>query len=169
MSRRTKGAVWVVRLAFLGALAIELVALHFPAPSGVSEERRADVEGAWTAVGRAGRAGARHVPDTVTALVAPIVDDKTIHVLLFLPLGLLAATERRLHGPLTWRVAGLLMLGLTIYAAIGEATQVLGGRYPDPGDWLANAVGALLGIGATALFTRSPRRAPANPRPSRAP
>jgi len=169
VSSRTKGAVWAVRLAFLGALAVELAALHFPAPSGVSEERRADVEGAWSAVGRVGRAGAERVPDALTSLIAPIADDKTIHVLLFLPLGLLAATERRLHGPLTWRTVGLLLLGLTLYAAIGEATQVLGGRYADLGDWVANTLGALVGIGATALFTRPPRRAPASPRPSRAP
>ena len=32
MSSKTRGAVWIVRAAFLAALGVELLAIHFPAP-----------------------------------------------------------------------------------------------------------------------------------------
>lgn len=154
MSRQTRGAVWIVRLALLAALAVELVALHFPAPD---RDQPAGVNDAWSAAGDVGRAGGRFVPDAVDAILDPLVDDKTAHFVLFLPLGVLAAMERRLHGPLTRRRAGALAFALIAYALFGELAQGLFGRYPELGDWIANALGALAGIGAVALFTRAPR------------
>ena len=163
MSRRTRVAVWLVRAAFVSALGLELLALHFPTPSGVDEASRADVRGAWAVAGRVGRAGGRFIPDALD----PLFDDKAAHFLLFLPLGMLIAIERRLHGPLTLRMAGALVLGLGLYAALGEASQAIGGRYAEVGDWVANALGGLVGIALVVIGTRAPRR-PAAPAVARA-
>ncbi|MCB9597055.1 MAG: hypothetical protein H6719_30305 [Sandaracinaceae bacterium] len=164
MSHRTRVAVWFVRGVFALALGLELLALHFPAPSGVDESRRSEVRGAWTTAGRVARALGRFVPDALDPILEPLVDDKTAHFVLFLPLGTLAAAERRLHGPLTLRIVATLTAALLIYAVIGEASQTWLGRIADPLDCVANALGGLVGIAFVAVVTRSPKRAPATPR-----
>lgn len=157
MKGTTRGAVWIVRAAFVAALAVELFALHFPAPDGVTRTGRAgDVNRAWSTAGDVARAGGRFVPDAVDAVLDPFVDDKLAHFVLFLPLGVLAAAERRLHGPLGRRRVAAILLGLVLYAIAGELAQGLFGRFPELGDCVANALGALVGVGAVALFTRAP-------------
>jgi len=153
-SRRRLGIV-ALRMMLLAALLLELAATHLPTPSGVGEESAEDVRGAWSALGTIGRAAASFVPDVVGALVRPIADDKTVHVLLFLPLGLLWALERRLVGKLDARTAAILVLSLAVYAAVGESSQALVGRIAEVGDWVANCVGAALGVGVGYLLTRS--------------
>jgi len=147
--------IWLVRAAFVSALGLELLVLHFPAPSGVGPSAEEDVRGAWHLAGRVARAGvevAREVvPEVVRNAVAPLVSDKTLHFLLFLPLGVLAALERRLHGPLSGGTVLRLLLGLAVYAALGEASQVLGGRIVDLGDFVANVAGGIAGVLMIAL------------------
>lgn len=159
MSRQTRGAVWVVRAAFLAALGVELLAIHFPAPDDSQPER---VNDAWSTAGRIARSGSRFVPDFVDAILDPLIDDKTAHFVLFLPLGILATAERRLHGSLTWRRLAKIAFALSAYALFGELAQGLYGRYPELGDWIANTLGVLTGVGGVALVTRSPavRRRP---------
>ena len=162
MSRRRRVSLWLARAALVSALGLELLALHFPAPSGVRPAAREEVRGAWTLAGGIARAAAAFVPDRLADAVEPLVDDKTIHFLLFLPLGALSALERRLKGASSARVAALLVLGLAVYAALGEASQVLGGRIADIGDFVANVLGAVVGVLGVGLATRSlrpPRRA----------
>lgn len=160
-----RGAIWCTRALFAAALLFELIALHFPTPSGVSSDPEAAeaVRGAWSLLGRIARAGGRVLsevaPDGAADLLSPFLGDKTIHLLVFLPLGLLWALERRLTGRFTRRTLVLGLLGLTAYAALGEASQVFGGRFPDPGDFVANVVGAVLGVGVVALYDRWRSRA----------
>lgn len=149
-------AVLLARALFCGALFVELVALHFPTPSGVASDPEAEeaVRGAWSLAGRvAGRVG-EMAPTGLVELLSPLLADKTVHFAVFLPLGLLWALERRLSGRLDRRTGMLGMLGLTAYAALGEASQVVGGRYPDPGDFVANVAGALVGMGLVVLWGR---------------
>ncbi|MCA9606915.1 MAG: hypothetical protein KC619_15015, partial [Myxococcales bacterium] len=76
MSSKTRGAVWIVRAAFLAALGVELLAIHFPAPDDSQPD---GVNDAWSTAGRVGRAGGRLVPDFVDAMLDPLIDDKTAH------------------------------------------------------------------------------------------
>ena len=148
-----RASIWVVRGALIAALLLELIALHFPAPSGVQTGSRERVRATWSVAGRVARAVERRTPELLLRIIEPIADDKTVHFLLFLPLGLLAALERRLSGRLTRRSGLLLLAGLCLYAALGEASQVLGGRIVDLGDFVANALGGALGVAMIAGFS----------------
>ncbi|MBX3271203.1 MAG: VanZ family protein [Sandaracinaceae bacterium] len=159
MSRTTRGAVWIVRAALALALGVELLVLHFPVPEAVDRPRQRDVRGAWEAAARVGRAGGRFVPAALEPVLEPIPGDKAAHFLLFLPLGVLAAAERRLHGPLGVRRAALVTFALVLYAVAGELAQVFG-RQAEVLDALANALGAIAGVSFVAVFTRPPRARP---------
>lgn len=163
MSTRRRLAVWLARAGLGLCLAVELVALHFPTPSGVAGDPEAErsVRGAWTLAADVARWLAERVPDAVGAALSPLVDDKTVHLGLFLGLGLLWAAERRLCRALDARASALMIAVLVVYAALGEASQVLAGRVADPRDLVANVVGAVLGVGAVALGTGALRRRPA--------
>lgn len=84
---------------------------------------------------------------------APPGVDKVVHLSLFLVLGLTArwAGVQR-------QVAGLVLL---VYAAVSEVLQGtdLVGRDAELLDWVADAVGVLLGLALWALLTR-PRSRP---------
>ena len=157
MSRRTRGGGPIVRAAFVLALGVELLVLHFPVPEAVDRPRQRDVRGAWETAARVGRAGGRLVPPALDPWLEPIPGDKAAHFLLFLPLGVLAAAERRRHAPLGLRRAGLVTLALVLYAAAGEVAQGIYGRQAELLDAVANALGAICGVSFVAVFTRPPR------------
>jgi VanZ family protein len=78
--------------------------------------------------------------------------DKWLHVVGYAGLAFIAATAWRARRPLGPVQYALLLLGLGAYAALDEALQLLPfvGRNADVGDWVADMVGAVIGL---ALFT----------------
>ena len=124
--------------AMLGTLFVT----HLPGPSavGVSEEDpgRLAVRAIWSAFGRA----AHRLPP-VPQLFDPLRSDKTIHVAIYVvPAALWALSlGRRLP-----RRAGALLLACALWGALDEGSQALAGRDGQLGDWVANVVGAALGI-----------------------
>jgi hypothetical protein len=130
------------------ATGITLAITHLPAPSAVDEGSRDAVRGVWHGLGDAGRAVGAWTP----GFLEPLASDKTIHFAIFLlPVGLWAgwlALGKRLT---PWTAGGLLAAS-AVWAAVDEATQQLGGRVPDWGDWLANVAGAGAGIAGVGLL-----------------
>jgi VanZ family protein len=87
-----------------------------------------------------------HVPPPARS-VPPLVNDKLLHGLGFTALGFL--TVWRLGGrgrPIGWGAAAAWLAGLALYAAVDERTQEWVGRSCEWGDWLADLVGAALGM-----------------------
>jgi VanZ family protein len=72
--------------------------------------------------------------------------DKTLHVLAYGLLGLLAAATLAAAG--RWSRAGLMSLavGLAIFAALDELTQPAFGRSAEPLDWVCDLIGLTIGI-----------------------
>ena len=152
MSPRRRAALALCRWLLVGWLGVVLVALHLPAPSAVPEAQQDSVRAVWQGAARAGE----FVPESVVAVLSVLVGDKTLHLLLFLPLALLWTGARRLaRQP---RVGGVVVPGLLGLALLSEGAQVLGGRIADPGDLLANAAGVALGFGLGAGIGRRRRR-----------
>lgn len=128
-----------------GAVALmgTVVATHLPTPSAFGDSEadpgRIAARGAWAELKRAGAA----LPDLPTWL-DPVRSDKTIHVLLYLlPSAFLGLSlGRRLP-----RYAGRLLLAFAAWGALDELSQAWAGRDGEAGDWVANVVGAALGIG----------------------
>jgi VanZ family protein len=63
---------------------------------------------------------------------------------------------RRPFGP---RAAIGVVVGLAVYGALDELTQIPVGRYADVYDWLADCAGALAGVAAFAAVGAVYRRA----------
>lgn len=152
MSRARRNIASLMHLWLVAALALEFLVIHFPTPSGVAQspEAASSVRDAWTVAGELGHAGARFVPDALD----PILDDKAVHLGLYLALALLWAGARQLGGRLSGRGAAFVFMALSGYAAIGEAAQSFGGRIPEFMDWVANVVGAALGVALVATGSR---------------
>ena len=147
MSRRRAAAILVLRGIFVAVWLTTLLALHFPAPSGVaSEARQEDVRGVWRLFAWLGGIAGRFVPSFAEALFDTLFDDKTIHFGLFFGLAAPWAAIRRLKKTLDPKGAALIVVVLATYAAAGELAQALGGRVPELGDWIANVAGVVLGV-----------------------
>jgi VanZ family protein len=84
---------------------------------------------------------------TEVVSVAVSSSDKLIHVIAYAGLAMLLAIAWQLvMGPLTFRHLGLAWLALMIYGAFDEWTQIPVGREASVGDWLADALGAGIGL-----------------------
>jgi VanZ family protein len=89
---------------------------------------------------------ATHVPHDFPA-VPPDRVDKLVHVAVFAVLGWLLATAwQRSAGRLTARHFLAAWLVIVLYAAADEFSQPWVGRVCSLGDWLADAVGAAVGL-----------------------
>ena len=89
----------------------------------------------------------------------PAGSDKVVHALAYTVLGLLAA--RACHGGLFAPRAVPAFFGVLLtvgYAALDELHQgFVPGRHMSLGDWVADAVGAVLGLAALALLAAGRR------------
>ena len=146
--RRVLRAALAVMLVLWGL--VVLAGLHLPAPSGVSPTNEEAVRGVWR--GAADIAQRLSPLSGDSALVDRLGDDKTLHTLLFLPLGLLWALRRRLGRQ---PVACVVIGGLLSAAVLSELLQLLGGRIADPLDVVANLLGAILGWLLASLLYRT--------------
>jgi VanZ family protein len=90
-----------------------------------------------------------HLPQE-TPLLPKDGADKLLHVAAFAALAILSAvTVQRTTGRLRHRRLLYLWMALIVYAALDEWTQTFVGRYSSIKDWMADAIGAGLGL---ALF-----------------
>jgi VanZ family protein len=76
--------------------------------------------------------------------------DKTLHVVAYGVLGLLAAATLAAWGRWTWRNLLLLAGGLALFGVVDEATQPLFERFADFFDWVADCEGIAIGLVAVA-------------------
>jgi VanZ family protein len=88
-----------------------------------------------------------HIPRVPTSLAGP--NDKVLHLLGYGGLAVLLLGWRSSRGPVTIRTITLLWLLLGCYGAFDEITQPLVGRHADIADWIADVVGAAIGLGIT--------------------
>ncbi|NDC63317.1 MAG: hypothetical protein EBZ59_04860 [Planctomycetia bacterium] len=72
--------------------------------------------------------------------------DKSMHLIAYCVLGLLAAVTVLAHGRLTPQNAARLAAWLAAAAVLDELTQPLFNRHTDPVDWVCDCVGILVGI-----------------------
>jgi hypothetical protein len=87
-----------------------------------------------------------HVPVEVEKL-APETSDKLIHALAYAGLSFLLATTWELAvGRLSVRHLTLAWFAVVLFAAFDEVTQIPVGRVCDFRDWLADTVGAAIGL-----------------------
>lgn len=103
-----------------------------------------------------------HIPVTPDPNEVPNSYDKLHHLAAFAGLALLLCSAGAISEVATGRLIALV-LGLTaVYGIFDEVTQALvPNREPDPRDWLANMIGAGLGIAVfflSAAVMRSVRR-----------
>ncbi len=99
-----------------------------------------------------------HIPRVPTALQMPGAD-KWQHTAAYAGLAFLLVALRSLRRPLTWWVA-LGVAGVAIlYGALDELTQIPVGRDAEFFDWVADSLGAAIGIALFAAGRRWFRRA----------
>ena len=97
---------------------------------------------------------ATHVPPTVVRVPGGRVDD-VIHLVTYAVLaGLLATTWQQSAGRLTVRHLRWAWTALAAYAACDELTQIPVGRTASWDDWLADSLGALVGLALFAGWAR---------------
>jgi VanZ family protein len=92
---------------------------------------------------------ATHVPRRVVTVPGGKIDDVIHFVAYAILAGLLAITWERSAGQLSAAHLRWAWVALALYAAIDELTQPLVGRTASWADWLADALGAAVGL---ALF-----------------
>lgn len=99
---------------------------------------------------------ATHVPPL--NLIPPLPSDKLLHTVAFAVLSFLFALAWSVRRPFGWRQFLAVLAILAIYAAFDETTQPLMRRVADRLDWVADVVGALVGLtvfcGAKAIWRR---------------
>jgi VanZ family protein len=79
--------------------------------------------------------------------------DKLLHFAAYAGLGALVATVLHLAiGRLTLRHLGMAWLAIAAYGALDEWTQVSVGRDASIGDWLADVIGAAIGVGLFSVW-----------------
>src|SRR5688572_4154641 len=87
-----------------------------------------------------------HLPTEVVS-VAVTSSDKTIHGIAYAGLAVLLAIALHIvMGPVTLRHLFLAGLAVIVYGAVDEWTQIPVGREASVGDWLADALGAAIGL-----------------------
>jgi VanZ family protein len=101
-----------------------------------------------------------HLPTEVVS-VAVTSSDKTIHGIAYAGLAVLLAIALHLAtGRVTlWHLCGA-WVALIVYGAMDEWTQIPVGREASVGDWLADALGAAIGLAvfaAVVRFSQKPR------------
>lgn len=111
---------------------------------------------------------ATHIPIPQLPM-ADAGSDKVVHVVAFAGLGFLTALWLAVGGWFTVRhLIGLLAV-LFVYAAFDEWLQQFVNRQTDPADWVADVIGATMGVGSVFLLqairplNRVPTRDFANP------
>jgi hypothetical protein len=119
-----------------------LMVTHLPGPSAVgsseADPNRVAMRGVWEGL----RDVARHLP-AAPELLKPLLSDKTIHVVIYIvPAGLWALSLGRRLRTRAW----LLWAACATWGALDEGSQALAGRDGEFWDWVANAVGATIGI-----------------------
>lgn len=98
---------------------------------------------------------ATHLPQA--AMPQTTLGDKTEHFIAYGVLGFLLATWLALAKPRV-RHPMIIALAITlIYAAVDELTQPIVNRHADLRDWLADAIGAALGVLAASLLLYAQR------------
>ena len=100
-----------------------------------------------------------------TPTVPPVVDwpglDKGVHMILFGVLAILLQRAFNLRTPLTaFAAASFSMIIVMLYGALDEWHQsFVPGRRPDSWDWVADSVGAIVGVlSFQGLFTQLKQR-----------
>jgi VanZ family protein len=86
-----------------------------------------------------------------TAPLSPDVSDKSAHLLAYFGLAALAARAAAggFGAAVTMRVALVALVLASGYGAFDEWHQsFVPGRFSDVGDWYADAIGAIIGVGA---------------------
>jgi len=78
--------------------------------------------------------------------------DKTMHVVAYGVLGLLAAATLAAWGHWRLRNVFLVMVALALFGALDEATQPFFDRLADPLDWVGDCVGIVGGVLAVAVW-----------------
>jgi VanZ family protein len=106
---------------------------------------------------------ATHVRRIPKALQMPGAD-KWQHTVAFAGLAFLLAGRRSYGKPLTWKAVLGVACVVVVYGAFDELTQIPVGRFAEFNDWLADTLGALLGLslyaGARQVFPSLFRTAP---------
>lgn len=95
---------------------------------------------------------ATHYPRPEELLGPNPPSDKTLHLLAYGVLGLLAAALVAVSGRWAARNGAGLAAGLAVFAAIDETTQPWFGRSAEPLDWVYDLIGITLGIGLVAAW-----------------
>ncbi|MEN1681168.1 MAG: VanZ family protein [Planctomycetota bacterium] len=96
-----------------------------------------------------------HLPGVPTAAVGLFSHDKLVHFGAYAVLGCLVAVCVTPRGGRLALVSGILIvLGIAVVGAIDELTQPYVGRSCDERDWLADVVGAAVGVGAYGWWSR---------------
>jgi VanZ family protein len=101
---------------------------------------------------------ATHYPRPEQFLGTDPPSDKTLHFLAYGLLGLLAAATLAAAGRWSWRSVAILVVGLTIFAALDELTQPAFGRSAELLDWVCDLIGLAVGIGLVALARSAAKR-----------
>ncbi|MFM7138366.1 MAG: VanZ family protein [Planctomycetota bacterium] len=106
---------------------------------------------------------ATHYPRPEELLGPNPPSDKTLHVLAYGALGLLATALLAVSGRWSARPIAVLATGLAIFAAIDEATQPWFGRFAEPLDWVYDLVGLAVGIAAIVALNATIRSSRTRP------
>jgi VanZ family protein len=95
-----------------------------------------------------------HLPPTLAGMPGDFTD-KLVHAAAFAVLAwLLAMAWQNSAGRLNGRHLQFAWLAVVLYGAADELTQLLVGRSATMGDWLADAVGAALGLVIFSVWQR---------------
>lgn len=108
---------------------------------------------------------ATHYPEPERLLGPNPPSDKTLHLLAYGILGLLAAALLAVSGRWSGRRVAIMATGLAAFAAVDEATQPWFRRSAEPLDWVFDLVGLAIGVAAIAALNAVLR--PSRPRPGR--
>ena len=88
---------------------------------------------------------------------APLGTDKLVHVALYATLGWLTARALRADGLVRGSAVALALAALAAFGGVDELHQsLIPGRGADPFDWLADVIGAAVGL----LYPLSPTLRP---------
>lgn len=97
-------------------------------------------------------------PQEILGSGSGVPSDKTMHVVAYFLLAVLAAATLATRGRWTVsRVAGLAV-GLVVFAAVDEATQPFFSRLADWLDWVGDCAGIVMGIGVVAVVVMAVTR-----------
>ncbi len=72
--------------------------------------------------------------------------DKLVHLAAYAVLGALVGLVSSQYLRLRFGMAAVLLAGLAVHGMLDEATQPLFGRHADVADWIADILGAALGL-----------------------